>query len=457
MRTTHHTIFAPAADAAERMPSAVRLAGAEVALIRDGRTSTWRWEASLGGGTATLSRLSADATRLTVTPDAGTPLGTADALTAALYGVLERQWQPPLPESARRPMRRRTKILTGVAAVLVPLLAVTGMRVLAPPAPVDVASAVAQFRAQSAQQSDPVTGGGGGGNDAGGESDEETGRSGGDSDRQSRPDNGNDDGQRTAVNTAADRQSAAAPRAPSNAAAPTRTQDNAGASSTRREATGADARQPSRRQAQPQREAVATAPEEGVYRYATSGYESIDRPSDRHDYPRETAMSVRATDCGFTARWQPLENRWDEMSVCRRGGDAFLPTLSTHREFYGQENDNDYRCSAGNYAYRPEPGATWTGTCADGDAKMQIRGRTFGREAVQVGNEVVETVHYTIDARIYGGDAEGTWSAERWVDPDNGLLIRVEAQTRATSQSTVGPVQYREQLSLRLLSMTPQR
>lgn len=445
MSGPQHVMRVPLNVAVARMPASLLAGTTTVVLERlAGRAPRWRWRAAGGGGTIALSALTPDKTGLVLVEDPETPSAVAHALTVELYGALERTWAPAVPRSPG--IGVRPKLAVAAVAILVPLLAVAGMRVLAPPKAVDVAAAVEQFREQgSASQAAPAQ-----------PPVQERGKA--------RPKADAED------DAGASRQQPAATSSRDNTGRrqnqpPQSGRKNAGGKSGAPSTTTSTAasRDSGRRQQQPKqkdrpREKTASGiPEEGVYRYATEGYESIDRPSSRHDYPSETAMSIRANDCGFTGRWQPLENRWDEMTVCREGGDSFLPRLSTHREFYGQENDSDYRCNDGNYAYRPQPGATWTGTCSDGPAKMDIRGRTIGREVVRVGDEAVETVHYTMQARIYGGDAEGTWVAERWVDPETGVLVRVEAETDATSDSSVGKVRYREELSLRLLSMQPQR
>src|SRR3712207_8673916 len=58
---------------------------------------------------------------------------------------------------------------------------------------------------------------------------------------------------------------------------------------------------------------------EGVYTYTTTGYEEVDQPHDRHDYPRQTALTLRHTDCGFVQRSEEhtseLQSR--QYLVCR--------------------------------------------------------------------------------------------------------------------------------------------
>ena len=439
-----HPIAAPLEVAISRMPDRLRTARGVVDLQREPDQPTWAWTGPRSAGTVTLSALSPAATSMVIA--AGDAAGEiADALAVELYGVLERQWAPP-PVAARAAMGRVGKLGIAAAAVLIPLLAITGLRVLSPPKPMDVASAVTQFREQSTPPADAAAG-----------TQQAAAKS---SERETKP--GRTTGPRA---TRSPRQDAAVTTTQSKTSAQPAgggSSDQVAAQDQRRSSASTEqrddpTREPSQRKATAQQQTAPASPEPGVYRYATDGYESIDRPSSRHDYPKETATTIQATDCGFRLRWQPLENRWDEMSMCNTEAGAFIAGMATHREFYGQENDTQYECSRGTYAYRPQPGATWTGTCSDGDAKMQLRGRTIGREAVQVGNETVEAVHFLVEGQLSGGDAQGTWKAQRWVDADTGLVLRLEAQTQATSKSSVGEVHYSEQLSLRLLSTTPER
>ena len=439
--TTQYAITAPLFLAVRRMPEALVAGTVDVTLEKaGGDTSEWRWRSPAGGGSLRLATLTATTTSLAVTPDIGTGAQVTRDLTVELTGALERTWAPSVPPVAAGPAKRRLRIAAAVAAVIIPALALAGARVMAPPKPMDVAAAVTQFRSESAagdsgtaRTADPQS------SDRGGRSQPASaaGRA------SSRP--------RTAEDRRRTSDTVAQTAPADDSSSPARTQSSDGG--TRRTA----ATSPETSQRNTSKRSLPPTPQEGVYRYATQGYESIDQPSSRHDYPSETAMTIRHNDCGgFVAHWQPLENRWDEMTICSNTAGSFIPTMATHREFYGQEKDSRYTCSDGYYAYRPQTGATWTGRCTDEESQMQVQGRTLGREAVRVGDQTVEAVHYVVEARITG-DNEGTWRAERWVDPKTGLLVRARANTDATSKSSFGTVRYHEETDLRLLSMTPER
>ena len=444
-RSTVHTLVVPLAVANRRMPAAL-VAGQSAVQLRALDRCSWRWESDAGGGVIRLSAAGSNATSMEVTVDEGARVAAADAVTVELYGALEGSWAPPAPPASHGPMRLRTKVLVTAAAVLVPLLAITGVRVLAPPKAMDVASAVEQFRqastptpaAETAAAADA-----GGGRGAASSAD---GRG------RAQP----ADTQSAGTRSIQRRQSDGGFGRPAQTRAASARMD---ARATRSEASWEQPRgtqQAAPRRTQERKPAAPAIPEDGVYRYETTGYESIDKPSSRHDYPEETAMSIRSNDCGFQARWQPLESRWDEMTVCRDGNAMVIPAMGTHREFYGQAFDSRYECEPGYYAFRPEPGAAWSGRCSEAKSDMALRARNLGRVAVQVGSETVEAMHYVIEARITG-ETEGTWRGERWVDPDTGLVLRIESRTDASSESGVGTVNYHEEFTVQLLSTTPER
>jgi hypothetical protein len=196
-------------------------------------------------------------------------------------------------------------------------------------------------------------------------------------------------------------------------------------------------------------------PDAGVYRYATEGYEEVNRPGGHHEYPAETPFTVQHTPCGFTTRWQPLDGRWDEMALCS-GRIRTVERISTQREFYGQRQRSDYRCEPGSRAWHHRPGATWTTRCADEDTTVVTKSTILGDERIRVGTTVIDAVHLQLRAELSGA-TRGQWSADRWLHPETGLLLRLEAQTTATSQTPAGTIEYHEEVRLDLQSLDPQR
>lgn len=440
MASAEHIIGIPAADAIALLPDRVESDHAEIQVLGAVAPGVprWRWSSAQHHGEICIAALSPTTSCVEVTCDG--PPAVAQEVAVAVHHALEPGWHVPAPAAAIGPGVRR-RVLLAVAAVVIPALALFGFKLLAPPAPVDVAAAVSEFRAANAGASEPAQS------------------------VASSPQ------PRRAEKT---RQAAADPAPPAGTAEPGSQQNASNARVEQPRASQQQGREdapasndtggassqsagdrPTQRKKAPADDAPRR-PESGVYTFATKGYEQIDKPSSRHDYPRETAFTIQHTDCGFVSRWQPLENRWDEMSVCSVEAGAFIERMSTHREFFGQEKHIDYDCGDDTVAWSLRPGSAWSGRCSDGSSTVDLRGQTLGREPVRVGDDVVEAVHFTVEGRL-SGDTDGTWFADRWVDPETGLLVRLEARTNATSDTSVGKVEYEERVSLRLLSMTPQR
>lgn len=330
-----------------------------------------------------------------------------------------------------RPRSRRHAVRAVAAVGVLALVAgsAAAYRLLAPPEPLAVDQAVAQFQQVPAPAVPVVLS---------------------TAPQVPRPSDGGDPAPRPRVDrvrrppTSAEttrRRSVASPQAP--------TRQEASARHDQPEAQS----QPSRRReaaAQP-----APLPAAGVYTYTTSGHEEIDQPNDRHEYPRQTALTVQHAGCGFTTRWQPLEQRWDETEICA-GEVRTLARMTTQREFFGQRKRSDYRCEPGSRAWQTDTGAAWTTRCSDEDTTVTTRFKVVGHEPLAVGEETVRAVHLRLRATMTGG-TRGQWQADRWLHPETGLLLRLHGSTDATSTTTFGDVRYREQVRLDLQSLQPRR
>jgi hypothetical protein len=193
-----------------------------------------------------------------------------------------------------------------------------------------------------------------------------------------------------------------------------------------------------------------------VYTYATAGSQQLDVPGSRHEYPGRTYARVTHAGCGVVVRWQPLEGRWDELETCTDTHPPTLRRVSSHRQFFGRGKRSDYQCEPGGPMWRPQPEATWTVRCGDDQTTMVTTGRTVAVEPVEVGGVTVNAVHYHLEAEL-SGDTTGSWSADRWVHADTGLLLRLSSRTDVESSSPMGRVRYQEQLRLDLASLAPER
>ncbi len=203
--------------------------------------------------------------------------------------------------------------------------------------------------------------------------------------------------------------------------------------------------------------AGADLPAEGVYVYETDGSERIDiLGGSTHDYPAETTVTIRHTNCGLRQRWSPLEERWDQEQVCTSEAGRERRALRTHHEFFGISDDQDFSCPAGYVLLPvlPEVGERWSTTCDAGDTVLTGSGEVVGFENRDVGGTVVETVHVRITEQAAGSDV-GPSSDDYWWRTSDGLLIARASKVDTRSDSPVGTAAYTEGFTLRLTSLTP--
>lgn len=196
---------------------------------------------------------------------------------------------------------------------------------------------------------------------------------------------------------------------------------------------------------------------EGVYPHTTTGYEETDAMGgSRHDYPSETPVAHRRTDCGLITRWQPLKERWDESSFCQVDQALEIRTFTTYHEFFQKGDRQDYRCPPGSVVFdRREPaGASWMWNCDTAKASIDTQTRVIGIEQMTIEGVTMDTVHMHYESRLSGA-TEGTQVQDRWIEPDSGLVVRVKSEMTAQTDSPFGRVGYEEQYDITMKSLKP--
>ena len=195
----------------------------------------------------------------------------------------------------------------------------------------------------------------------------------------------------------------------------------------------------------------------GVYRYATTGYETTDAlTGSRHDYPAETFITIQPGGCGTLVRWQPLEERWDEWDYCPDGS---LAGRRTFHEWFQIANLDLWACSPP-VPTRGEPGAVLTGTCGREEtgnaaaAQDSLRFEVIGYETLTVGAAAVETLHVRMTGTGTGGTAS-TRTYDTWLLPGTYLIVRQTLELTSNTQSRVGLVHAEEQYEISLISLQP--
>lgn len=196
---------------------------------------------------------------------------------------------------------------------------------------------------------------------------------------------------------------------------------------------------------------------EGVYPHATKGYEETDAMGgSRHDYPSETPVAHRRTDCGVITRWQPLKERWDESSFCQVDQALEIRTFTTYHEFFQKGDRQDYRCPPGSVVFdRREPaGASWMWNCDTGKSSIDTQTTVVGVEPMTIDGVTMDTVHMHYESRLSGSTA-GTQVQDRWIEPNSGFVVRIKSDLTAQTDSPFGRVGYEEHYELRMNSLKP--
>jgi hypothetical protein len=194
-----------------------------------------------------------------------------------------------------------------------------------------------------------------------------------------------------------------------------------------------------------------TAPGNGVYTYATSGFEQTDAVGGaRHDYPAQTTITVRPEGCGWTEHWQPLEERWDDVDLCQTGAAWTLAGVKTFHEFFRQTQEQDSTCDPG-AVYLPQPS---TFTCRGSFGAMNFAARVVGSENVAVGGKSTNGLHmhYAVE---FTGSNRGTGTYDEWTAA-NGVLLQRVWDMHIVTDSPFGTVHYDEHYSITLTTMEPQ-
>ena len=199
-------------------------------------------------------------------------------------------------------------------------------------------------------------------------------------------------------------------------------------------------------------------PAPGVYVYDTTGFEHVSALGGaQHDYPKQTTATVTDTDCGVTVRWTPLEQRYEQWTMCITGTANELPRFTTHHEFFGKTEERTYECND-TYIRPPsdEPGTTVHGGCTSGNDVAVTTTSVVGPETVVVEGANVDTIKIHMDHQIHG-DTNGYQRTDVWVRPSDGLLVRFVSVIDADSNTVIGPTHFHEEVNLSLAELAPHR
>lgn len=196
----------------------------------------------------------------------------------------------------------------------------------------------------------------------------------------------------------------------------------------------------------------------GVYVYATTGFERTDALTGvTHRYPRRSTITVTAANCGVELRWAVLEGRSTTWTYCLEPDGWTLESQDERHTFFGRTERTTYTCEG--TTFRPAgdpPGASFDVTCTTGSADERGTVLVVGREPLRVGNAPVQTVHVRKET-VFTGEIRGTARHDVWLDRETGVPVRIVMESRTTNDSPVGDVNYDEEVTLDLVSLTPRR
>ena len=196
---------------------------------------------------------------------------------------------------------------------------------------------------------------------------------------------------------------------------------------------------------------------EGVYVYATRGFEKTDALTGvTHRYPRRSTITVAAHECGVRLAWRVLEGRSTEWVYCVTADGWELRSQDERHTFFGRTERTTYLCEGTPIRPAEVPFEAWEYACATERTKESGTAEFVRTERFVVGEEPV--LAERIRKRTsFGGEVRGTARHDVWFDSSSGVPVRMVMVSRTTNASPIGDVHYEEDVELQLLSLEPRR
>jgi len=197
---------------------------------------------------------------------------------------------------------------------------------------------------------------------------------------------------------------------------------------------------------------------EGVYVYATDGFEKTDALTGvTHRYPRRSTITVTTDACGVQMRWDVLEGRSTTWTFCVGPTGWAIASQDERHTFFGRTERTTYTCPS--TPFRPAgdvAGTTFRVACATPSARERGSGHVVGTVTLRVASRSVGTVHLR-KTTSFSGEIRGIATHDVWLARKTGVPVRLVMVSRTTNDSAVGDVHYEEDVTLRLTSLAPRR
>lgn len=206
---------------------------------------------------------------------------------------------------------------------------------------------------------------------------------------------------------------------------------------------------------EPPPDAMSPIPE-GVYVYATDGYEKTDALTGViHRYPRRSTITITAADCGISLLWRVLAGRSTEWVYCTGSDEWELASQDERHTFFGRTERTTYTCTS--TPVKPASGVSrWPVSCSTDAAEETGTGRVVGRERIVVAGTSLATDHI-VRITTFTGEIRGSTRHDIWFDTQSDMPVKMVMVTRTTNDSPVGDVHYEEDVTLLLTSLKPRR
>ena len=193
-------------------------------------------------------------------------------------------------------------------------------------------------------------------------------------------------------------------------------------------------------------------PQPGVYRYSTTGGESIESiVSASHDYPAESVVTITPAGCGVRMEWAPLRERSEYLEVCRVDGRLVLASYGGAHEFFGLRNEHVVTC----------PDQTWlipvtedvddvNVVCEGGDLVHNRTTTPFTATEVVIGNKKIDGFSVGTEF-VAKGTFNGT-TVRTIIFDEDGMLLLWKDVVSGFSKTPIGDADYTEEFSLTLVA-----
>ncbi|MGZ4372028.1 MAG: hypothetical protein ACXVRQ_07505 [Gaiellaceae bacterium] len=190
---------------------------------------------------------------------------------------------------------------------------------------------------------------------------------------------------------------------------------------------------------------------DGVYTYRTRGGESLDvLGGKRHRYPATTTITVIGIPCGFRLRWDALAGRSTTWTLCTGSGSRDLRGLDETHSFFGHTDRTLYACA-------PQAGGRGRFRCHSQHGAETGQEPVVGYVGLDVGGVRVRALRIRVTAHVSGIN-RGTETVDWRLESRTALPLELVVSSRTSRlEPLIGRAHYREDATLRLVSMTPQR